>query len=59
VRYSGLNEVLSITIKIKRDTQGKGMVLLGFLFADLKVVVGRPVYRIDSHTIKMVFGWVT
>ena len=29
--------------------------LLGFPFTGLKVVVGRPGYRIDSHTIKRGF----
>src|SRR4051794_15908750 len=31
------------------------MSLLGFPFTSLKVVVGRPGYRIDSHTIKRGF----
>ena len=55
VKHSGLNEAWSVVIKIKRDAQGKGMALLGFPFTGLKVVVGRPGYRIDSRTIKRGF----
>ena len=33
--------------------------LIGFPFTGLKVVDGRPDYRIDSGTIKRGFGWVT
>ena len=55
VMHSGLNEAWGIIIKIKRDAQGKGMALLGFPFTGLKVVDGRPDYRIDSRTIKRGF----
>ena len=55
VKHSGLNEASSVVIKIKRDAQGKGMALLGFPLTGLKVVVGRPGYRIDSRTIKRGF----
>ena len=50
-----LDGTWSIVIKIKRVAQGKGMALLGFPFTGLKVVVGRPGYRIDSRTIKRGF----
>ena len=55
VRHSGLSGAWRVIIKIKRDAQGKGMPLLGFPFTGLKVVVGRPDYRIDSRTIKRGF----
>ena len=55
VRHSGLNGAWSIIIKTKRDAQGKGMALLGFPFTGLKMVVGRPGYKIDSRTIKRGF----
>ena len=50
-----LDGTWSIVIKIKRVAQGKGMALLGFPFTDLKVIVGRPGYRIDRRTIKRGF----
>jgi hypothetical protein len=55
VKHSGLTGALSIIIKIKRDAEGKGMSLLGFPFTGLKEFIGRPGYRIDSHTIKRGF----
>ena len=55
VRHSGLCRAWRVIIKIKRDAQGKGMTLIGFSFTGLKVVVGRPDYRIDSRTIKRGF----
>jgi hypothetical protein len=55
VRHSGLSGAWRAIIKIKRDAQGKGMTLIGFSFTGLKVVVGRPDYRIDSRTIKRGF----
>ena len=55
VRNSGLSGAWRAIIEIKRDAQGKGMALLGFPFTGLKVVVGRPDYRIDSRTIKRGF----
>ena len=55
VMHSGLNEAWGIIINIKRDVQGKGTALLGFPFTGLKVIVGRPGYRIDSRTIKRGF----
>jgi hypothetical protein len=55
VRHSDLNGAWSIVIKIKRDTQGKGMALLDFNFTGLKVVVGRSGYRIDGCTMKRGF----
>ena len=55
VWHSGLSGAWRVIIKIKRDAQGKGMALLGFPFTGLKVVDGRPDYRIDSRTIKRGF----
>jgi hypothetical protein len=52
VEHSDFKETESMIIKIKHDPQGKGVVLLGFPFTDLKVVVVRTDYNIDNHTIK-------
>jgi hypothetical protein len=41
-----------IIIKIKCNTQGKGMILIGFFLTGLMVLVVRPGYRIGSRTIK-------
>jgi hypothetical protein len=52
VKHSGLSEVC------RQDQVGcarKRYGLVSFPFTGLKVVVGRPGYRIDSHTIKRGF----
>jgi hypothetical protein len=51
VEHSDFKETESVVIKIKHDSQEKGIALLGFPFTDLKVVVETN-YNIDSHTIK-------
>jgi hypothetical protein len=41
-----------VFIKLKWNTQGKGLFLIGFLFYRSYVLVWRPGYRIGSCTIK-------
>ena len=43
-----LERVKIIIIKLKWNTQGKGMILIGFLFYRSHGVSGRPGYRIDG-----------
>jgi hypothetical protein len=47
-----------ITI-IKWGTQGKGMAMICYPFTGIEVVVEKPSYRINNHTIKRSFGWIT
>ena len=43
-----LEEIKIIIIELKWNAQGKGMILIGFLFYRSHVVSGRPGYRIDG-----------
>jgi hypothetical protein len=47
-----------VIIHLKWNAQGKGMIVLGFLFTGLMVLVVRPGYRIGSRTIKR-GSWVS
>ena len=47
-----LEEDKSVIIQLKWNAQGKGMILIGFLFYRSHGVIGRPGYRVDNRTIK-------
>ena len=43
-----LEEIKIVIIQLKWNAQGKGMILIGFLFYRSHGVSGRPGYRIDG-----------
>jgi hypothetical protein len=49
----------SLTIKLKWNAQGKGLLLIGFLFYRSHVLVGRSGYRIVVVLPRGALEWVT